>query len=118
MLYCLGPLQQPLADGFHKLEHAILDTNGNHSHDVAQDQNIAHGHDHKLLQFVNNLFSEDAQGDQKPVKELKLDKHILQEYSIEKVQILIASEKNYNYTSGTYSVSLPFVLPPPERDFS
>lgn len=118
VLYCLAPLQQPLADGFHSLEHAILNTNDNHSHDLAHELDSPHSHDHKLLSFFNDLFQDDAQGDEQPVKEFKLDKHILQQYAIKNSSIQIVSEKSFNYTVGTYSVSLSSVLPPPECNFS
>ncbi len=117
-LYCLAPLQQPLADGFHKLEHTILSTNSNHSHDLAHTLDVSHGHEHKALAFFNNLFQDNTQGDEQSVKELKLDKHILQQYAFENSSLQIISEKNFNYTFGPYSVSLSFVLPPPEDDFS
>lgn len=117
-LYCLAPLQQPLAAGFHKLEHAILSTNGNHSHELAHHKNVSHGHEHQLLSFFNSLFSDDSEGNEQPAKEYKLDKHLLQYYALENSIIQPISEKNFNYIFGTYSVSLPFIVPPPKGDFS
>ncbi|QIE60083.1 hypothetical protein G5B37_11060 [Rasiella rasia] len=117
-LYCLAPLQKPLADGFHKLEHTLLNTNSHHSHDFAHTLDVSHTHDHKVLAFFNTLFQDDAQGNEKPVKEFKLDKHIVQQFSSEAVNILVRSEKNFNYTFEPYSVVLPYILPPPRSNFS
>jgi|GEM_PF-914189 len=117
-LYCLAPLQQPLADGFHKLEHAILNTNANHAHNLAHELDTSHSHDHQLLSFLDNLFQDDAPENEQPVKEFKLDKHTLQLYTSENTSTQMLSEKNFNYALGTYSVSLPYILPPPEGDFS
>lgn len=117
-LYCLAPLQQPLVDGFHKLEHTILNTNSGHSHNIAHHINVSHGHEHKMLSFLNDLFSDNAQGTEQPVKEFELDKHVLQQYAFESSRVQIIIEKNFHYIFGAYSVSLPFTLPPPEGDFS
>jgi hypothetical protein len=117
-LYCLAPLQQPLADGFHKLEHAILNTNGNHSHDFAHDNDSSHAHKHQALSFFKDLFQENAQGDEQAVKTFELDKHIVQRNASQNKLFVVISNKNFNYTLGNYSVSLPFTLPPPEEDFS
>ncbi len=116
-LYCLAPLQQPLADGFHKLEHTILNTNANHSHDLAHNLNVSHGHDHQLLSFFNNLLQDNGNGNEQPVKEFKLDKHLIQYYAFEYISIKIDSEKNFKYAIGAYSVSLFYISPLPKTTF-
>ncbi len=117
-LYCLAPLQQPLADGFHKLEHTILNTNSNHSHELAHTLGSDHSHDHKLLSFFNDLFSDDAQGDEQPIKEYKLDKHVVQQYVVQNYLIPPVSEENFSYSFTAYSISIPYILPPPKSAFS
>lgn len=117
-LYCLAPLQQPLASGFHKLEHAILNSSSNHSHELSHHLHSSHAHEHKMLSFFNNLFSDDAHGNEHIEKECKLDKHVLQPHVFENSTIQINSEKLFNYRIGSYTVLLPFIVPPPEADFS
>lgn len=117
VLYCLAPLQKPLADGFHKLEHTILNTNSNHSHDMAHTQDNSHSHEHQFLSFLNDLFQDNSQGNEHPVKQFKLDKHNLQLYVYEYSGLHDTSEINFSYRFGAYLVSLPLVFPPPEYGF-
>ena len=118
LLYGLAPLQQPLADGFHKLEHALLNTDGHHSHDTAYDLELAHSHEHQLLSFFNDLFQDQSSEDDAAAKELKLDKHILQYRASLKHGVTNSSEENFNYNYIPYSVALPYTYPPPELYFS
>ena len=117
-MYALAPLHQPLLKGFHNLEHSILNTNGNHSHDIAHDSDLAHEHEHQLLSFFNNLFDDANDAEEQFTKEFKLDKHIVQLRLNFKVRGPNAYQHTFIYLKTTYHTILSTALPPPENCFS
>lgn len=116
VLYCLAPLQKPISDGFHKLEHAILNTGGNHSHEFAHETDL--DHDHHMLAFFNNLLESDSESEHQAVKELKLDKHIIKYTWYHPTRFLSQLEAHFFYRDSAYGILLPNPLPPPENSFS
>lgn len=117
-LYCLAPLQKPLADGFHKLEHSMLNTTSDHSHDNAHHHNM--GHDHQMLSFFNNLFSENTETgtDSQRSEEIKLDKHVIQQYSHQQHNFSPSIKNSFFFLYKKYGIPLPNSVPPPEVSFS
>lgn len=119
-VYLLVPLQKPLLEGFHKLEHAILQTDVDYSHELAHDADIEHGHEHKAISFLSELFSSEknASDSEMHSKELKFDKHFQEPNFTSETLPKPFKKSLFFFVSETYSVVPRNDTPPPRFFFS
>lgn len=119
-VYLLVPLQKPLLEAFHKLEHAVLQSEVSYSHELAHEADVAHGHEHKAISFLSSLFSSDKNGfdGETLSKEIKFDKHFQKQYSISENLPNPYKKQAFFYISESYSVATSKETPPPKHYFS
>lgn len=117
-LYIATPLHKTLLHGFHKLEHAITQSTNNHGLD--HDLDRAHTHEHKLIAFVDSVFSSETEPSEnnKVTTEIKIDKHLnVIDFSIKAPQISF-TKHIFFYTTSSYLSFLDSSTPPPKTSFS
>lgn len=123
-LYFITPLQQPLAQGFHKVAHAFIKTNSNHSHTKSHTAQHNHHdnhietHTHELVTFFNSLFSKDSTKEQQKTKTIDLDKHILQLTVFKPKYHKPKNNQQFYWLTSKYSISISITSPPPKGDAS
>lgn len=119
LLYLFNPLHKPLADGFHKLSHALTHTSTGHQHDLDHKLGREHSHDHEFISFFSRLFSnDDTPSDKNIVIESKYDKHILQQVALLKKTTYEVIEHQFFYENSIYKAELSVKTPPPKRRLS
>ena len=126
-VYFIAPLQQPLAEGFHKVAHAFSKTSNHHSHtsnllekDHEHDANSHNTHQHEIhshefLSFLNTVFSNDLEDDQRPSLNNELDKHVIKLAFFEPKFHKVKSRNKFYWVNKQYIISTATASPPPKE---
>ncbi|GER58818.1 hypothetical protein [Patiriisocius marinus] len=126
-IYFIAPLQQPLAEGFHKVAHAFSKTSNHHSHisNLLEKDHEDHAHSHstqqhethshEFLSFLNTVFSNDIEDDQHPSLNTELDKHVIKLAFFEPKFHKVKSRTQFYWVNKQYIVSTAIASPPPKE---
>lgn len=129
MLYFYAPLHQSFTYGFHKLAHAISQTDGSHEHvaitknkvhKVVHDHHTHHGHHHahtshkhEFLSFLSAIFSQDTGDDDQLLIHKELDKHFVKTIAYKPAFLVLKPFQEIYFLVKNYSFkNLPSIPPP------
>jgi hypothetical protein len=114
----IGLLHLSIAEGFHKVSHAINKTESDHHHHTVNDIHDTHSHvsthQHRSISFFKTLFSNDID-EKSPVKLVfSFDKHTVKKYEYSPNFLARSLKMEPHYFVINYHRDFSRVVPPPQ----